>query len=108
MIDDYGNNSFIERRATTADFHQLVDNYHLLDTRVAVVETRLDNQDHRLAVIESEIRSIRETVEQTLEKINQHAATEAAMQIRLLIGIGVTFIGVLAGQLGIQLPSIFH
>lgn len=108
MNDEDSTRNLPERRTSAADFHELVRGYHKLDTRVAVVETRMDAQDHRLADIETEIRHIKETVNQVLDKLNQHAAAESTMQLKMMIGIAITFLGVLAGRLGFQLPGMFQ
>lgn len=73
-----------ERRATSADFHEIAICYHKLDTRVAVLETRIDNQDHRLQTIEAKIEDVSKTTQTILDKLNEHVVREMDMQRKVL------------------------
>lgn len=108
MTDDDSLRPITERRITAVDFHDIARSYHKLDTRVAVLETRMDTQDHRLTEIERQIGELSKTTEEILTKLTAHIAAESTIQIRLMIGIGMTFLGVIAGRLGIQLPNFWQ
>lgn len=73
-----------ERHATSADFHEIAICYHQLNTRVAVLETRIDNQEHQLHAIESKTEKISLNVQTILDKLNNHILDETEIQKKVL------------------------
>lgn len=84
-----------ERRTSSADIRDIARCYHALDTRVAVLETRIDGQDQRLGAIEADIREIKSGVRLVLESLGEHTRQEDKDRIKLMAGVLATLLSVL-------------
>lgn len=76
-----------ERRITTPEIREIAHSYHRIETRVAVLETRINTQDHRLSVIEMDIRTIKAGVERVLDSLAAHVRQQDRDRIKLMAGI---------------------
>lgn len=85
----------VERRVSANDIREISRRCHQLDTRVAVMETRVDGQDHRLGAIEKDIRDIKIGVERVLETLAGHIAREAMDRIKLMAWVISTLLAVI-------------
>lgn len=90
-----------ERRSTAGDLYKIVGAIHAMETRVAVLETRMNSQDGRLSVIENDIRDTKATVAQVLKVLNEHVVQENRDRIKLMIGI-ITLMLSVFGYIGSQ------
>ena len=83
-----------ERRANAEDIRDIARCYHQLDTRVAVLETRMDAQDGRLGVIEHDLRETRVGVQRVLQTLEGHVEQENRDRVKLLVGIVTILVSV--------------
>lgn len=87
----------LERRQGAQDIHELACFTHRLDTRISVVETRMDVQDSRLASIEKNVEETRSGITKVLDCLNSHTQQEDKDRIRLLAAVVATLLSAVAG-----------
>lgn len=87
----------LERRQGAQDIHELACFTHRLDTRISVVETRMEVQDTRLASIEKNIEETRNGVGKVLDCLHSHTQQEDKDRIRLLAAVVATLLSAIAG-----------
>lgn len=95
-----------ERRTSSADIRDIARCYHALDTRVAVLETRIDGQDQRLGTIEADIREIKSGIGRVLEALGEHTRQEDRDRVKLMAAVVATLLSVL-GFFGVTLFEHF-
>ena len=85
----------LTQRRADYDVHELTCFTHRLDTRISVVEVRMEAQDARLASIEKNVGETRNGVERMLECLHEHVQQEAKDRIRLMAAVISTLIAAL-------------
>lgn len=106
MNDDNGIQ--IERRQGAQDIHEIACFTHRLDTRVSVLETRIETQDIRLAGIERDVGETRQGINQVLTEarqgiaqvlncLHEHVEQENKDRIRLLAAVVATLLSAISG-----------
>lgn len=86
---------FKERRDTAQDLRDIIGYMHAMDTRVAVLESRMNGQDTRLAAIEMDGREIKISVQRVLELLDLHTKQEDRDRMKLMGGIIAVLLSVL-------------
>jgi len=86
-----------ERRISNADIRDIARCYHALDTRVAVLETRIDGQDLRLSAIETDIREIKGGIGRVLETLGEHTRQEDRDRFKLMASVIATLVSAVGG-----------
>ena len=84
-----------ERRISTSEIRDIAHSYHRIETRVAVLEKRIDTQDHRLTVIETDIRAIKNGMDRLQDMVATHIEIENVNRIKLLSWIITILLSVL-------------
>lgn len=84
-----------ERRISTSEIRDIAHSYHRIETRVAVLEKRIDTQDHRLTVIETDIRAIKIGMDRLQDMVATHIEIENVNRIKLLSWIITILLSVL-------------
>lgn len=100
-------NLVYDRRAITGDDLRslldmckgLVDSVHIHDRDIAVLKTRMDGTEERLARIESDVRDTRALVQQVLDRLTAHTAQEDKDRKNLFLGVISTLLTTLGAVL---------
>lgn len=92
----------LTQRRADYDTHELVCFTHRLDTRISVVEVRMEAQDARLASIEKDVKETRHGIERVLECLHEHTQQEAKDKIQMMAAVIATLISALTA-LGLAL-----
>lgn len=87
-----GDDAPSERRTSSADIRDIARCYHALDTRVAVLETRIDGQDQRLSAIEADVREIKSGIEKVLDTLGAHTRQEDRDRFKLMASVIATLV----------------
>ena len=74
--------------------------FHTLDKRLAVVETRLDDQDRELRTIHNSIDDIHRGIQKNTTLLQEHIATEAKDRGQILGKINASLITLIISILG--------
>lgn len=92
-----GNGIQLERRQGAQDIHELACFSHRLDTRLSVVETRMEIQDSRLSSIERNVEEVRTGIGKVLDCLHSHTEQEDKDRIKLLAAVVATLFSAIAG-----------
>lgn len=87
-----------DRRSTAGDLHNIIGAIHAMDTmdtRVAILEARMNSQDSRLSIIEVDIRETKAGVGQVLNVLSGHVQQENSDRIKMFVGIITGLLAVL-------------
>lgn len=93
MTDD-DHDDRLTRRAADLDLHDLVGMYHQLNTRLAVMESRVIMQDDRMETLEIRLKDMWDGVKEVLDLLRKHIEQENQNQVRMLIAIIATLLSV--------------
>lgn len=93
-----------ERRNTAQDLGEIIKTMHAMDTRVAILETRMNGQDTRLSAIELDIRETKVGVQRVVQMLEAHMRQEDRDRIKIMGGIIAILLSVVGyvGSIGIH------
>lgn len=83
-----------ERRISASDIREIARNQHGQDTRLAVLESRMDGQERRMTGIEAQIGETKKGVDELKDMLVKHATAETEQQNRILVWVIMTLLSV--------------
>ena len=80
--------------------HMSGSQFHTLDKRLAVVETRLDDQDRELRTIHNSIDDIHRGIQKNTNLLQDHIKSESQDRLQIVSRINVNLITLIISILG--------
>lgn len=85
----------IDRRQSARDIAYIAQSIHHIDRRVAVLETRVNGQDSRLARIEDDVATTRRVSEKIHDSLSSHTQQEDRDRQKIMWWLITTLVSVI-------------